>query len=107
MPGGEDEGYAVAPDRLTAHAATVDNATSEVSQARAAAAAVQLDSGAYGHLLQWLPPVVWLPQEIAIAALADAERVLREAGHDLRKAARDYRDADTAAADSYALGRSR
>lgn len=98
------DGYRVEPAAMSARAGALDDAAEQVRQARSAATTVQLDTGAYGWLLVWLPPVVLSLQDSVIAALTDRERDLREAAADLRKAAHGYTGTDRAAAQSYLDG---
>lgn len=99
-----DDGYQVDLPAMAAHAGDLANAADHIRNARAAAAAVQLDTGAYGHLLLWLPPVMSYLQDTVISTLRDGEQAVRESADDVSRAARGYAETDHHAAQSYRDG---
>jgi hypothetical protein len=95
------DGYRVELPAMTAHAGDLDHAAERVRSARSAAATVQLETGAYGGLLLWLPPLISYLQDTVISGLTDGEQAVREVAEDVRLAARGYAGNDQVAAGSY------
>jgi Excreted virulence factor EspC, type VII ESX diderm len=96
-----DDGYQVEPEELVAHAGSLDDAAETVHNARSAANAVQLDNGAYGWLLCWLPKVISYLQDSVITGLTEGERAVRDTADDVRVAAKKYDQADIDGARRY------
>jgi hypothetical protein len=97
----DDDAYRVELPAMTAHAGDLDHAAEQVRHARSAAATVALETGAYGRLLLWLPPLISYLQDTVISGLTDGEQAVREVADDVRLAARGYAGNDHAAARSY------
>jgi len=84
-------------DAVRQHASAVDTAADRMATARAAAAQVQLGSGAYGQLCSFLPGLIDRLGDQVVLALTESTSALRESAVNLRAAAAGAESADSAA----------
>ncbi|OJF15388.1 type VII secretion target [Couchioplanes caeruleus] len=74
-------------DAVRGHAASVDQVGAGMEQARAAVREVTMDTGAYGHLCQFLPVLLTPVFELAVDALDATIDALHGTADDLRTTA--------------------
>jgi hypothetical protein len=86
---------------VSAHAATVDQIASDVSQGRSAAATIAIGRDAYGILCQLIPTLLDPIQEATITALQEVTDSLQRSADDLRATASDYTGSDRRTADDF------
>ena len=67
-----------------AHAGSVDAAADAIELGRTAASQVQLAGGAYGQLCAFLPALLEVVGDLAVAALGDAVSSLHESASNVR-----------------------
>ena len=91
MPG---EGFRVAPETLTNHAARMQQVADSVSTAKGAGNAVQMGFGAYGQLCTIVPMIITVLQGFLIAGIDDAIESLKHTSEQLKSTADEYRRAD-------------
>jgi hypothetical protein len=92
-------GFYVDHDQLRDHANRIDQIGSSVKEASAAASSVNLDSGAFGVMCAFLPPILSSFTPTNASAIGSAASNLGSAAEAVRAMADDYRDSDQAAAD--------
>jgi hypothetical protein len=85
-------------DAVLRHAAAVEEASEQVTQARSAVGEVTMDSQAYGQICQFLPPLLSPLFGDAVAVLNGAVEALGETALKLRSTATGMRAADAGSA---------
>jgi hypothetical protein len=91
--------FQVSTSDLVSHAAEIDRIGDGLDSAKQAGAAVQVDSGAYGQLCQFVPAFLNDLQAQVVDGMGGAVTAARRTADALRSTAADYDTSDGNAAD--------